>query len=168
MPYLMPIESIFKVAGLKYSPGEMVHLPWKDLCQIISNLLIAVEVDEEWYKQTYPDVAQAIASGTEKSAKQHFITSGYFEGRLPKKITVDEAFYCATYPDVATGIEEGFFDSAQEHFDQAGVKEGRLPFAVDRQPSRTSTAAAEGFRRPGATIYRRAESTFMPPGRAER
>jgi hypothetical protein len=156
------MESIFKAAGLKYPPRETDYLRWKDLRLIVSNLLQSVEVDEEWYKQTYPGVAQAVASGAFKSAKEHFVEHGYFEGRLPKKITVDEAFYRAAYPGVAKAIEEGLVHSAQEHFEQHGMNEGRLPFPIDRQSSRTSAAPADEVRGPSPTNYRRLVSSIGP------
>jgi hypothetical protein len=63
-----------------------------------------------------------------KSAKDHFVSNGYFEGRLPAKVVVDEDFYITHYPDVAEGIHDGEIQSAQEHFDAHGFVEGRMPF----------------------------------------
>jgi len=40
-------------------------------------------VDETWYRQTYPDVDEAIRQGREISAKSHFLDQGYHEGRKP-------------------------------------------------------------------------------------
>jgi glycosyltransferase involved in cell wall biosynthesis len=39
-------------------------------------------VDEAWYLQTYPDVAQAIREGRETSAYDHFVKFGNREGRM--------------------------------------------------------------------------------------
>ena len=95
---------------------------------LVRKLLNAVTVDEDWYRKTYPDVDQAIASGATSSAKEHFTASGYFEGRRPAKIVVDEKFYISKYPDVAEGIEFEEITSAQDHFESHGYEEGRLPF----------------------------------------
>jgi hypothetical protein len=40
-------------------------------------------VDEVWYRETYPDVDEAIRIGRETSAKSHFVDQGYHEGRKP-------------------------------------------------------------------------------------
>jgi hypothetical protein len=74
-----------------------------------------------------PDVAVACRAGQVASAQEHFTQNGYFEGRLPFKITVDEDWYLKAYPDVANGIAAGAFASAQEHFVAIGYLEGRLP-----------------------------------------
>lgn len=52
---------------------------------LVRKLLYSVEVDEGWYRDRYPDVDQAIRAGAVKSAQEHFVTSGYFEGRLPNE-----------------------------------------------------------------------------------
>ncbi len=90
-------------------------------------LLPAVSVDELWYRRTYPDVAEAIDAGLFKSARDHFVQNGWFEGRRPYEIEVDEDWYLATYDDVAEGVETGEIASATEHFRRHGYREGRLP-----------------------------------------
>jgi hypothetical protein len=65
-----------------------------------------------------------------QSARQHFLSDGYFEGRRPFPIIVDEKWYLATNPDVADSIRAGIVASAQEHFDKDGYREGRLPFGM--------------------------------------
>jgi hypothetical protein len=101
---------------------------YEDLLALIKRLLTVVDVDEDWYLVQYPDVAQAIARGQVASARQHFIDSGYFEGRLPFPISVDEKWYLANYPDVAASVRAGGEPSAQAHFVQGGYREGRLPY----------------------------------------
>jgi hypothetical protein len=44
---------------------------------------VAITVNEKWYLQSYPDVADAIRSGTYKSAQAHFDIVGFRDGRLP-------------------------------------------------------------------------------------
>src|SRR5262249_19320104 len=109
---------------------ESVVLTKDQLFSFIRNLLRSVPVDEEWYRKTYPDVDEAIEEGRIASGREHFISSGYFEGRKAGRTVVDENFYLATYPDVAEGIEFGEIQSAQEHFETHGAEEGRLPYAL--------------------------------------
>ncbi len=87
--------------------------------ELIRTFLNAVWVDEEWYLKSYPDIAAAIAAGHFHSGKEHFVGSGYFEGRWPFDIPVDEDWYTATYTDVPT--------SGTVHFQKFGYWEGRLP-----------------------------------------
>lgn len=40
-------------------------------------------MDDKWYFQRYPDVAESVRKGILPSAQQHFDEDGYREGRLP-------------------------------------------------------------------------------------
>jgi hypothetical protein len=130
--YVVPYTVLLKQIGILGDLGddERVELTRDQLLSLIRKLLAAIPVDEVWYKSIYQDVEQAIQAGNVKDAKEHFVSSGYFEGRLPSKVVVDEEFYISHYPDVADGIDGGEINSAQEHFESHGLTEGRLPFKV--------------------------------------
>ncbi len=87
-----------------------------------------VDVDEGWYLDRYPDVAQAIESKVLRTALQHYCQSGYFEHRMPYYISVDPDWYLEQYVDVKEAIDNKIFPSAQAHFELIGFKEGRHPF----------------------------------------
>jgi hypothetical protein len=130
-PFLPPFEVIKRSVDISTSKGQLVvSTSYENLIGMIKLLLLGVDLDEEWYVAQYPDVAQAIADKQVKSARQHFIDNGYFEGRLPRAVTVDEKWYQTEYPDVAESIRKGVEPSAQTHFLRDGYKEGRLPFAA--------------------------------------
>jgi hypothetical protein len=86
------------------------------------------EFDEGYYLANNQDVKEAIGSSFIGDAAEHYYTTGYFEGRSPKRILVDERFYIQENPDVAAAIKKGLVGSAQEHFEGTGFREGRLPF----------------------------------------
>jgi hypothetical protein len=102
-----------------------VNNTYDEFLDIVRLLLRSVPFDEAWYLTEYPDIAEAVAAGEAKSARHHFIDSGYFEGRLPAPLEVDEAWYLSEYPDVAEGIERGEILSARQHFLEHGYEEGR-------------------------------------------
>lgn len=108
--------------------GHYVELPEAKLVELLRALIARVEVDEKWYLATYSDVASAVKSGELKSAREHYIRSGYFENRLPGPIKVDEAWYAEEYPDVLGAIRAGAWKNGQQHFERNGFKEGRLPY----------------------------------------
>ena len=87
-----------------------------------------VDIDEAWYLERNPDVAQAIANKIVESARQHYCQSGYFEHRMPYHIAVDPDWYLEQYTDVMEAIENKVFASAQAHFELIGFREGRHPF----------------------------------------
>jgi len=121
-PSFETIKRRFQIRG---SEGIVV-LPQDRLKNLLTFFLELVPVDEEWYKETYPDVAEGIAAGTINSAKEHYVRYGYFEGRLPHAPRVDEEWYLSANPDVAEGITSGGL-SPNEHYQGYGYREGRWP-----------------------------------------
>ena len=131
MKYLPPFELIRRSIEISTVRGELrVNMAYEDFVKILRTMIAGIEVDEAWYLQTYEDIAAAIKAGAVRSAKQHFVDDGYFEGRRPFPMQVDERWYLIENPDVADHIRRGEITSAQEHFEQDGYREGRLPFAM--------------------------------------
>jgi hypothetical protein len=129
--YLPPFEGIKPFLTFAAVKGELtIGAPYDRFMQLVRTLLQGIEVDEAWYLERYPDVAEGIRAGTVTSAKEHFLNDGYFEGRIPFPIRVDEAWYLEQNPGVAEYIARGELDSAQQHFDEHGYLEGRKPFPV--------------------------------------
>ncbi len=111
------------------SSGHYVELQEAKLLTLIRLLLGTVDVNEAWYLRTNPDVEAVVRSGGLKSGRDHYISAGYFENRLPRPVAVDEDWYLAEYPDVAEAIRSGGVSSAAAHFERSGFLEGRLPCA---------------------------------------
>jgi hypothetical protein len=126
--YLPPFEGIKEFLSFAAVNGELtVSTTYARFTDMIRTLLGSIEVDEAWYLTQYPDVAEAIRDGTVMSAKDHFLSDGYFEGRMPFPIAVDEAWYLEQNPGVADYIVRGELLSAQQHFNDNGYREGRRP-----------------------------------------
>ena len=43
----------------------------------------SILVNEKWYLEAYPDVAEAMKGGIYKSGQAHFDLAGFREGRMP-------------------------------------------------------------------------------------
>ena len=94
MKYLPPFEVLKSLLTISNIKGElMVSCPYENIVQMLRQVIIGVEVDEQWYLERYPDIAEAIANGQVQSARLHFVNDGYFEGRMPFPIHVDERYY---------------------------------------------------------------------------
>ena len=131
MKYLPPFEMIRRSIEISTVRGELrVNVSYEDFIGILRTMIRGVEVDEDWYALTYEDIGNAVKAGIIRSAKQHFVDDGYFEGRLPFPMTVDERWYLTENPDVAESIRKGAVESAQDHFNRDGYREGRLPFGL--------------------------------------
>ena len=129
MNYVPPFETLgvsLKLVHIRGIPTP--NMSYDDVKHLISQLLIMVKVDESWYLERNPDIAEAVRDGRTKSGRDHFINNGYFEGRQPFPMAVDEAWYLAQYPEVAGAIQQGSIQSALDHFERHGYKEGRKPF----------------------------------------
>ena len=131
MNYLPPFDLIRRSVQISTVRGALrVNMSYEDFVTILRRMISGVEVDESWYSSTYEDIGKAIRDGIIRSAKQHFVDDGYFEGRLPFAIKIDETWYTQRYPDVADSVRKGILPSAQYHFDEDGYREGRLPFGM--------------------------------------
>ncbi len=131
MTYLPPfskVKAMVTIVGGKDKPR--VSASYEDFLGVIRAMLAVVDVDEAWYLATYPDVVTGIKNGKVKSARDHFVHNGYFEGRMPFPMTVDEQWYLTENPTVAEYIQDNRLASGQQHFDQDGYKEGLLPFPL--------------------------------------
>jgi hypothetical protein len=118
------------IAASKSSNGDAVTVPADLFRKLLIGALRAKNVfDESFYLESYPDIKASVARGVIPSGAEHYYTTGYFEGRRPKKLLVDERFYLEKNPDVATAIRSGKISSAQEHFEVAGFEELRDPYS---------------------------------------
>lgn len=128
MKYLLPFSVLKNSIKLLSVKGQLkVDMSYDELLDFVKKFLQAVPIDENWYRTTYPDVAEAIKAGAYRSAKQHFVEHGYFEGRRPFELEVDETWYMSHYPDIETSVQSGTVTSARDHFMRHGYEEGRMP-----------------------------------------
>ena len=84
-------------------------------------------LDENYYLNAYPDVADAMTRGLFVDARHHYVEFGYFEDRLPFWIEVDETFYLRMYPDIEATVSAGTIPSPQVRSERYGFREGRTP-----------------------------------------
>lgn len=123
------MKSYNYIINLSPVTGRCIEVEENKLAELMRDLLSLAVVDEDWYLDRHPDVAEAIKAGSFRNGKEHYIRAGYFENRLPRPITVDEKWYLATYPDVAEAVRTSQQSSASKHFFSQGFFEGRLPSA---------------------------------------
>lgn len=131
MKYLPPFDLMRRSVEISTIRGELrVNVSYEEFTRLLKKMIVGTEVDQDWYLRTYEDIAKAVRDGIIKSAQQHFVEDGYFEGRLPFPMKVDERWYMTQYPDVADSVRRGVVASAQAHFDEDGYREGRLPYGM--------------------------------------
>ena len=60
--------------------GHYVELLEAKFFGLLRHVLAQVDVDEDWYLASYNDVAEAVRTGSLKSARTHYVRAGYFAG----------------------------------------------------------------------------------------
>ncbi len=80
-----PTISLETVLALVGSSPEDEHPPatvsWESFTAVVQRFLPLLPFDAKWYSEQYPDIAAAVANGEMRSAHDHFISNGFFEGR---------------------------------------------------------------------------------------
>jgi hypothetical protein len=130
--FVPSFNSILRAIGSDLSTlndSSEVTIPLELLKFLLQTALIASEFNEAGYLAANPDVGVAVQTKAVASARLHYISFGYLEGRTGAMPQVDERWYLATYPDVAEAVRTGQISSATEHFEVIGASEGRSPNA---------------------------------------
>jgi hypothetical protein len=130
LDYLPHIELILRT--LRITPERLdtrykIAIDAGLLRVMLQTLAQQLPFSAEFYGATYPELRAAHLAGNIGDLHQHFVHSGYFEGRLGAPPAVDEDFYLESYPDVAEAIARGDVASALDHYVRAGAAEGRIP-----------------------------------------
>jgi hypothetical protein len=115
------------IQGIESDQKYQVAVSFEALKKILLPLISKIEVDEDYYLERYEDIRDAIKNGQISSAKEHYVSYGYFENRVPRFFQVDEHWYLSRFKDVREAIDEGKWASGQDHFNTSGYAEGRYP-----------------------------------------
>ncbi len=111
-------------------PGETVATPFGDFvrgdCRAGSVARLSCYFDPVWYLQTYPGVAELIATRKFSCALEHYLCNDTPRAFDPNEY-FSEAFYTSVHVDVIGPIEAGQFRNGYDHFIQFGVFECRKP-----------------------------------------
>jgi RHS repeat-associated protein len=106
--------------GISYLPPSLSAGIPRDLFVLL--------FDTDFYLNSNPDVAEAVASGAFLDGLEHFRLFGFAEGREPSAIFAQD--YLNDNPDVADAIAGGAFHSSYQHFIKYGFAEGRAPSSL--------------------------------------
>lgn len=106
---------------------QALTLPLPVVSALLRELFAATGFDEQDYLARYPDVRELVRSKQDQTAVEHFVNSGFFEGRLANCAPVAEEWYRKRNPDVWQAIKKGQFKDAKEHYFTSGANEGRAP-----------------------------------------
>src|SRR3546814_4961806 len=111
-PSLSLMTRALRIGVDDFNRHKMTLVSTKVLRKLIEAALEGVEFDEKWYLKQYGDIADAHRKGQIVNLREHFITSGYFEGRRPSGRHFDARWYVSTNKDVADALRQG---RSEEH-----------------------------------------------------
>lgn len=129
-PYIPHIDLLLQALRVnrdRLNSKSKIAIDAKLLKTVLQAMVAGAPFNEAFYKQNYPDLAAAQASGQIPDLHKHFIETGYFEGRFGAAPPVDEAYYTSTYKDVGQAVLKGDVTSGTEHYLRSGASEGRVP-----------------------------------------
>jgi hypothetical protein len=127
MEFVPAYSFIMKHAGAGPNGGNDEVTVSRQLLEFLLRCVLDhMEFDEQQYQKCNPDVAAAVKQKKMHSGREHFIKTGYFEGRSGG-VRVDEAWYLARNPDVAAAKKAGKFESGAAQYRLAGASEWRVP-----------------------------------------
>jgi hypothetical protein len=129
LPHIDLLLQSLRINRERLNSRSKIAMDARLLRNLLQMLAAHLPFSEEFYAQTYPDLAEAHVAGKIPDLHQHFISAGYLEGRFGAPPPVDEPFYAALYRDVALAIERGDLVSGSEHYVRSGAAEGRVPNA---------------------------------------
>jgi len=127
IPHIDLLLQALRVNRDRLNSKSKIAVDAKLLKTLLQTMVANAPFSEAFYKEAYPDLAAAQAAGQIPDLRQHFIETGFFEGRFGSPPPVDEAFYTSTYKDVGQAVLKGDVISGTEHYLRSGAAEGRIP-----------------------------------------
>jgi len=132
-PHIDLILHTLRINRDRLSSKSKIAINARLLRLMLQTIVAKLPFSEEFYMEKHPDLAEAYAAGKIPNLHQHYIDSGYLEGRIGSPPDVDEGYYLATYKDVGKAVAAGVVVDGAEHYMRAGAAEGRVPNAATRQ-----------------------------------
>lgn len=126
----MVIDDLRKILVTAFDKGlsrrrRQVVIDLDDYHKLVAFVAQFSKFDEELYLELNPDVAEGIDGGMVESAHQHFLYSGFLEGRCPSVEGFSAEAYFDLNPDLQSAFEKSDEKGLLEHYIKAGYKEGR-------------------------------------------
>jgi hypothetical protein len=75
------LASLMALMGISPEAEPPTSVSWEAFTSVVQRFLPLLPFDEQWYNAENPDIAAAVANGDMRSAHDHFISNGFFEGR---------------------------------------------------------------------------------------
>ena len=127
VPHIDLLLRALRVSRERVQSKSKIAIDTEVLRSLLQLIVEGLPFSAQFYRDTYPDIAEAYAAGRIPDLKRHFVEQGFIEGRAGSPPRVDDDFYLKVYPDVVDAIAAGVVVDAADHYRRAGASEGRVP-----------------------------------------
>jgi hypothetical protein len=129
---VVPVGRMLRLLGIDASDlgHATVTVQTSGLRDLLIELARQQPFDPEFYADAYPDIEAARLAGIVSDLREHFVNSGFLEGRLPSEPPFDPVWYASHYPDLSSAIPPNDAKALHNHFMTAGLVEGRAGTAA--------------------------------------
>jgi hypothetical protein len=129
---VVPVGRMLRLLGIDAADldNATVSVKASGLRELLTEIARQQPFDPEFYADCYPDVEAARMAGMVSDLREHFVNSGFLEGRLPCEPPFDPVWYANYYPDLATAIPASDAKALRNHFITTGLVEGRAGTAA--------------------------------------
>ena len=103
-PHIDLVLQSLRINRERLSSKSKIAIDARLLRLMLQTVAATLPFSEEFYMEHYPDIADAYAAGKIPNLHQHFLDSGYLEGRIGYPPEIDEKFYLSTYKDVSKAV----------------------------------------------------------------
>jgi hypothetical protein len=126
--FIPPLDVVLAGLGITKEDllADKVKVSSNFLQFLLSKLASLSDFDSTWYATTYPDVEGARLAGEVPSLLDHFVQTGYLEGRLPHEPAFDASWYYEHYRDIGGAFNPSDTQALKNHFISRGYYEGRV------------------------------------------
>ena len=128
--FVPPYDVLLRHLGLtreELDKQAQVTIPAKVLKFLLQREVRNADFNEKGYLASNTDVADAIRKKQIASARDHYVSFGYFECRRGATPEVDEGWYVRSHPDAAAALRKKVVTSAVDHYERYGLEEFRPP-----------------------------------------
>lgn len=148
LPHIYLLLQSLRISHDRLNSRSKVAIDTRLLRTLLQSLARQLVFNAEFYLRNNPDIAVAHAAGTITNLHEHFLESGFFEGRFGAEPPVDEIFYAASYPDIGAAIDRGDVVSGSDHYMRSGAAEGRVPNeGMQSEVQRWAAVLSDGLNR---------------------
>ncbi len=129
---VVPAERFLRLLGIgaeEVGSGR-VSVNGEGLASLLREVARHQPFDADFYAEAYPDIEAARLAGQLSDLHEHFIETGFLEGRLPSEPPFDAVWYAQYYPDVSSVIPAHDAAALRNHFLSSGLREGRAGTAA--------------------------------------